>query len=128
MRIRGLLIAAAVLAGLAAGVWWSNRAKKAEEGKPRPDEPPKILSLAEDQIRPDRDPARRASSPPSSGEEPGRQLGDHGAPEPLRIDRDAVSSMTSTLSSLNSDRLIEEKAQDLAPYGLNRRRLKWSSR
>jgi ribosomal protein L12E/L44/L45/RPP1/RPP2 len=117
MRIRGLLVAAAVLAVLAAGVWWSNRAKKAEEGKPRPDEPPKILSLAEDQIR--RIEIRKKGVEPTVLEKNQAGNWEMTAPRPLRIDRDAVSSLTSTLSSLNSDRLIEEKAEDLAPYGLN---------
>lgn len=116
MRLRGLLIAAAVLALLAGGVWWSNRAKKAEEGKPRPDEPPKILTLAEDQIR--RIEIRKKDAELTVIEKNDAGNWEMKAPRPLRIDRDAVSSMTSTLSSLNSDRLIEEKAEDLAPYGL----------
>ena len=41
MRIRGLLIAVVVLAALAGGVYWSNKVKKAEEGKPAADAPPK---------------------------------------------------------------------------------------
>src|SRR5713226_1973184 len=39
-------------------------------------------------------------------------------PEPLRADPDAVSSMVSTLSTLSSDRTIEEKATSLEQYGL----------
>jgi hypothetical protein len=41
------------------------------------------------------------------------------APKPLSADQEDVSSMLSTLSSLSSDRLLEEKASDLAPYGLS---------
>ncbi len=117
MRVRGLLIAVAVLALLAGGVWWSNRAKKAEEGKPRPDEPPKILSLPEDQIR--RIEIRHKEGGTTVLEKNQAGKWEITAPQPLRTDQDAVSSMTSTLSSLSSDRLIEERAQDLAPYGLN---------
>ncbi len=117
MRFRGLLIATAVLAVLAAGVWWSNRAKKAQEGKPRPDEPPKILSLAEDQIR--KIEVRRKDEPPTVLQKNDSGKWDMAAPQPLRVDQDAVSSMTSTLASLNSDRLVEEQAGELAPYGLN---------
>ena len=117
MRLRGLLIAAAVLALLAGGVWWSNRARKAEEGKPRPDEPPKILSLAEDQIR--RIEILKKDAEPTVLEKDQGGNWEMTAPRPLRVDRDAVSSLTSTLSSLNSDRLIEEKAGDPGPYGLH---------
>lgn len=117
MRVRGLLIAVAVLALLAAGVWWSNRAKKAEEAKPRPDEPPKILTLAEDQMR--QIEIRRKDEQPTVIRKNDAGKWEMTAPQALRIDADAVSSMTSTLASLNSDRLIEEKAQDLTPYGLN---------
>jgi len=40
------------------------------------------------------------------------------APKPLGADQEAVSSLLSTVSSLNSDRLVEEKATDLTQYGL----------
>src|SRR5258708_13873328 len=40
------------------------------------------------------------------------------APAPLRADPDAVSSMLSTLSSLSSDRTVDEKATSLDQYGL----------
>ncbi len=40
------------------------------------------------------------------------------APKPLPVDQDAVSSMVSSLSSLNSDRLVEDKASDWKQYGL----------
>ena len=51
MRIRGLLIAVVVLAALAGGVYWSNKVKKAEEGKPAADAPPKVLSIPQDQFQ-----------------------------------------------------------------------------
>src|SRR5262249_21613088 len=39
-------------------------------------------------------------------------------PKPLGADQDSVGSMVSSLSSLTSDRLIEDKATDLGSYGL----------
>ena len=39
-------------------------------------------------------------------------------PKPQGADQDAVSSMVSNLSSLNADKVIEDKATDLKPYGL----------
>lgn len=116
MRIRGLLVAVALLALLGGAVWWSNRAKKAEESKPRPDEPPKILAIPEDQIRKIEIRKKDADLTVVQKNDAGKW--EMMAPQPLRIDQDAISSMTSTLSSLSADRLIEEKAQDLAVYGL----------
>ena len=51
MKFRGLLIAMLVLAALGGGVYWSNKIKKAEEGKPAPDAPPQILSIPEAQFQ-----------------------------------------------------------------------------
>ncbi len=39
-------------------------------------------------------------------------------PKPLAADQDSVTSLVSSLSSLASDRLIEDKASDLSSYGL----------
>ena len=41
------------------------------------------------------------------------------APEKLGADQSSVSSLVTTLSSLNSDRLIEEKAENLENFGLD---------
>jgi hypothetical protein len=39
-------------------------------------------------------------------------------PKPLAADQDAVSALTTNLVALNADKVIEEKADDLKPYGL----------
>jgi len=116
MRVRGLLVAVVVLAALAGAVYWSNRAKKAEESRPAPDASPKILSVAEDQIKSIE--IRKTGEATTVVQKTGAGKWQMIAPKPLGVDQDAVNSMTSTLSSLNSDRLIEEKASDLTPYGL----------
>ena len=41
------------------------------------------------------------------------------SPASLPADQGAISSLLGTFSSLNSERLVEEKAADLAPYGLD---------
>jgi len=116
MQFRGLLTAALVLAVLAGGVWWSNKAEKEKEGKPAPDAPPKIVEIPADQIR--------QVEIARSGETllVKRGEGDKwviAAPRELRADQDAVSGLTGTFTSLSSDRLIEEKAADLKGYGLD---------
>ncbi|MGA2591206.1 MAG: DUF4340 domain-containing protein, partial [Bryobacteraceae bacterium] len=40
-------------------------------------------------------------------------------PKPLRADQEAANSLATTLSSLSSDKLVEDKATDLSSYGLN---------
>ena len=45
-------------------------------------------------------------------------MADHRAGKPLAADQDSVGSVVSTLASVTSDRLIEDKASDLASYGL----------
>lgn len=116
---RGLLIAVALLAALAGGVYWSNKAKQAEAGKPSADaaSAPKILAIPQDQIT--KLEIRKAGADDIVVE---RKSGTWQltAPKPLAADPDAVSSMASAFTTLNGDRLIEEKAADLAQYGLEK--------
>lgn len=116
MKFKGLLIAVAVLAALGGAVVWSDRAKKAEEKQPPKDAAPKVLTIPEDQFKSIR--IRK-----TGGETTFVRKSDAGKweivePKPLGADQDSVGSVVSALSSLTSDRLIEEKASDLAPYGL----------
>ena len=41
------------------------------------------------------------------------------APKPMAADQDAAGSMVSTLANLNADKVVEDKATDLKPYGLD---------
>ena len=118
MKLGGLLSAALVLAALLGALYWSNHHKASEDTslKPPPDAAPKILSL--DKAGVARLAIRRKDQP-----EVDLARNDSGtwqitAPKPLAADQDAVSSLLSLLSPLNSDRLIEEKASDLSKYGL----------
>jgi hypothetical protein len=119
INVRGLLIAVALLAALAGGVYWSNKAKQAEAGKPSADaaSAPKILAIPQDQIT--KLEIRKAGADDIVVE---RKSGTWQltAPKPLAADSDAVSSMASAFATLNGDRLIEEKAADLAQYGLEK--------
>jgi hypothetical protein len=116
MQLRGLLIAALLLAGLAGGVWWSNKVEKEKEGKPAPDAAPKIAEIPADQIR-QVDVVKGTETLTVR-----RGDGDRWAlvsPKPVRADQDSVSSMVGSFSSLTSDRLINEKPADLKIYGLD---------
>jgi len=118
MSFRGLLVALGTLIVLGGGVWWSNKAKKADEGKPDKDAPPKILSIPEDQFK-------EVQLKRASGETTVVKKGDDAKwsitePKGLRADQESVNSMVSSLSSLTSDRLIEEKAANLGEFGLEK--------
>jgi hypothetical protein len=117
MKGRGLLVAAIVLAALTGALYWSNHRKAKEvSAAPSADAPPKVLSLNSADFV-----SIKISK--KGADEITLQKNDAGkwqttAPKPLAADQDAVSSLASTVSSLNSDRLVEEKAVDLGPYGL----------
>jgi hypothetical protein len=117
MKMNSLLVAAIVLAALSGVLYWSNHRKPAENAvKVSADTPPKILALAQADIA-------KVDIKKKGGDEVVLSKNDSGkwqiaGPKPLRADQNEVSSMLSTLSALSSERLIEEKAANLADYGL----------
>jgi hypothetical protein len=117
MKNTGLLIAAVVLAALSGVLYWSNRHPASEStAKASVDTPPKILSLKQEDIS-------KIEIKKKGGEELDLAKADSGkwqitAPKQLGADQDAVSSLLSSLSSLNSERLVDDKATDLSQYGL----------
>ncbi len=117
MKSTGLIIAAVVLAALSGVLYWSNRHPASENtAKASVDTPPKILSLKQEDIS-------KIEIKKKGGEELDLSKDGGGkwqitAPKPLGADQDAVSSVLSTVSSLNADRLVEDKAGDVSQYGL----------
>jgi Domain of unknown function (DUF4340) len=117
MKMNNLLIAAIVLAALSGVLYWSNHRKPAESAvKVSADTPPKILTLSQADIA-------KVDIKKKSGDEVDLAKDSAGkwqiaGAKPLRADQNEVSSTLSTLSSLSSERLIEEKAGNLADYGL----------
>jgi hypothetical protein len=117
MKMNSLLIAAIVLAALSGVLYWSNHRKPAEDAvKVSADAPVKILTLTQADIT-------KVEIRKKSGDEVELEKDSAGkwqiaGAKPLRADQNEVSSMLSTLSSLTSERLIEQKAGNLADYGL----------
>jgi len=118
MRFRGLLIAAVLLGALAGGVWWSKKAEKEGGDKASSTESPKILSIPEDQFQ--QVEIRKASGDSIVLKKGKDDKWEMTAPQPLPVDQESMRSMVSTLSSLNSDRVVEEKAPDLGAFGLTK--------
>jgi hypothetical protein len=114
-QMRGLLIAAIVLAGLSGLVYWSKKHKTEEAAKPAADASPKILTLEEKQV----DGLTIQKTNGESAEI--ARIGDRWEivkPEPMPADQDTVNTIVSTASNLTSDRLIDENPGSLQPFGL----------
>lgn len=116
MKIRGLLAATAVFAILAGVLYWSDHRKSgADAAKPSGDSAPVILKLDENSIT--KLELKRKDAPPI-------QLTNTGSdwkitePKPFAADQSTVSSLLSTVASLESERLVDEKSSDLRRYGL----------
>jgi len=116
MKSKGLLTASFILLALSAVIWWSNKKAATADKTPAETTTVKLLNLPEAQIQ-------NIEIKKRAGETIHLQRNDARwqitAPDSLRADPDAVSSMLSTLSSLSSERTVEEKATSFNQYGLN---------
>lgn len=115
MKPGGLLTAVAVLAVLGGLIWWSNKHPTAASTTPTPASP-KIISVDAKQIE-----GIRLAKPGSDPIELAK-LADSweiAKPTPMHADQDAVNTLTTSLSALNADRLIDEHPTDLKSFGLD---------
>jgi hypothetical protein len=115
MKFRGLFLALLLLAALTGALYWSNRSSSAKTPEATPSPSPKILALNQDDITKVEIKKKGGNDIVLSKEGAWRIT----APQQLGADSAAVSSMISTLSPLTADRVIDEKATDLKPYGLS---------
>ena len=116
MKLRGLIVAGVVLAGLVGTLYWSNH-KPADTTEASADAPIKILAVKEADIS-------KFDLKKDGAEQVGGERNSAGqwhvtSPTPLAADQSAVATLLGTFSSLNSERLVEDKASNLAPYGLD---------
>src|SRR6267143_6083198 len=115
MKSKGLLTASFLLLVLSGMIWWSNKKTATADKTPVETTTVKLLSLPEDQIQ-DVDIKKRSGAIVRLERNDSKWV--ITGPEPLRADSDAISSMLSTISSLSSDRTVEEKASNPEQYGL----------
>src|SRR5476649_922999 len=115
MKAKGLPIAAVLLAMLGGATWWSNK-KQAAAGKAPLDTSTKVLSIPDDQFQEIKIKKLTGETLRLRRENGKWQMLE---PKALPADQDAAASMVSSLSSLNADKVVEEKATDLKPYGLD---------
>jgi hypothetical protein len=117
MKLRGLIVAGIILAGLSGTLYWSNHHKPADTTESSADVQPKILAVKEADIS--KFDLKKNGTEQVGGERNSAGQWHITSPTPLAADQSAVSSFLGTFSSLNSERLVEEKAGNLAPYGLD---------
>jgi hypothetical protein len=115
MKPKGLLIAVVLLAVLGGVTWWSNKSQ-ADKAKTPADTATKLLTIPDDQFQEIKI-KKVTNEVLSLKRENGKwQMT---APKPMAADQDAAGSMVSALANLNADKVVEEKATDLKPYGLD---------
>jgi len=113
----GLIVAAVILAGLTGALYWSNHHKPADAAEASANVPPKILAVKEADIS-------KFDLKKDGKEQVGAERNSAGqwhisSPTSLPADQSAVSSLLGTFSSFSSERLVDEKAGNLSPYGLD---------
>lgn len=116
MKARGLLVACVVLAALIGVLYWSDHHKPAETSTASANMAPKVLYLKQDDIT--KLTIKKNATEPSTLVKNSSGQWQITAPHDYPADQDVVNGMLSTLSNLNSDRLIAEKAANLKQYGL----------
>ena len=118
MKFRGLLIAVLVLLVLSGLLYWSNHRKPSEQSAaPLPPPSPAILKMERAAIS-QLTLARKSTAPVTLVKGSG-DTWRITAPKPLNADQDTLSGLLSTVAALNADRVVEDKAADLKPYGLD---------
>lgn len=115
MKPHGLIAALGVLAILGGYAWWANRHPVSDTASTTPASP-KILSLPADQITTIR--IAKTGAEPITLAKQGDQW-QITTPNALPADQDAVTALTSAISPLTADRLIDEHPQSLASFGLD---------
>ena len=116
MGTKKLLIAAIVLAALSGLLWWSNKHPDWGKDKSKDEaETPVLLNVSDvalDRIDIHKKDGSEVTLQRSAGK------WNITAPAPYPADQDAVASITSTLSPVNADSVVDEKPGDVTKYGL----------
>jgi Domain of unknown function (DUF4340) len=121
MKTTGMLVAAAVLLALTGALYWSDRHPTKDSATTSASSTaeapaPKILTLKDSDIS--KIDIKKKGADPVELTKDAAGKWEITAPKPLSADQDAVTSLVSTVASLSSDRLVDDKAGDLKQYGL----------
>jgi hypothetical protein len=113
MNFRGLIVAVAVLGALGGVLYWSQHRKPAEEVAPVTTATVILKVNATDVTQL----TIKQKTPVTLEKTDGTWRITQPAPYPA--DQETVAGLLSTLSGLNADRVVEDKASDRKPYGLD---------
>ncbi|HTZ58454.1 MAG TPA: DUF4340 domain-containing protein [Acidobacteriaceae bacterium] len=116
MNSRGLLVAVVVLAALTGVLYWSQHRKPPENTAVSANTAPSILKVNMPDVT-ELEIKNRGTEPVTL-----KKTGDKWEitePKPYPADQDAVIGVLSSLSYLNTDRVVEDKAADRKQYGLD---------
>jgi hypothetical protein len=116
MKPKGLLIAVALLAVLGGGLWWSNKQEAKKADSKSATDLVKVLAIPFADVKEVR--VQRPGAEALAVAKPAGQW-QIVAPQTFPADPLVTVQFVETASTLNADKVIEEKAGDLAPYGLN---------
>jgi hypothetical protein len=115
MRQLKLLIAAVILVGLSALIWWVKKNPQDTASTSTP-AAPKLLDVPEAQVQ-SIEVQKKGSPPLTLTKEKAKWT--ITSPQPYPADQDATVSMVSSLSGVNADSIVDEKPGDTAKYGLS---------
>ena len=115
MKLRSLLVAAAVLAALSIGVWYAQRHPASSATAPSTPASPKLIDIPDAQVR--QITLVKKDAPAITLD---KQSGKWAitAPDRLAADQDAVGSIASAMSPVTADSVVEDHPGDLSKYGL----------
>ena len=116
MRLRGLMVAALILAALAGGLYFSNKQKSAEAAKPPADASPKIVALSESDVT--KVDLKKKDAPETILDKNNAGKWQLSAPDKFLADQDTATQLVNSAASVASDRVVEDKATDVSAYGL----------
>jgi len=115
MQVRGLLVAALALV-LAGGLaYWSNRTKK-DDATSESDKNPKLVEVKEADVQ--KIQITRKGDETTVLSRTGESSWKVTSPAEYPTDKDAVSTLLSSVTTVASDRVVEEKPESLDAFGL----------
>lgn len=117
MKPRNLLVAAVLLAALSGAVWWAKRHPQSTGSTANTPPAPKLADISDSALQ-QIELKKKDGSTVILDRKNGKWV--ITAPESLRADQDAVTTIVSSLNPVTADSIVEDKPSDLSKYGLTR--------